>query len=148
MNFKQLQCDQSSQAKVGGADPRKNSLENGEGCLLPAAQKSDRRTFSTISGNSWGLPIHLLRGFGIFSNDFFSGISSSIQGRTRQQALYMGDFLSASRETSGSMGACSNWCPASPFDLGSSLLTKEVVIGWSGGSYRNPHPSKPTLGEP
>ena len=63
-------------------------------------------------------------------------------------STYMGDFLSASRETSGSMGACSNWCPASPFDLGSSLLTKEVVIGWSGGSYRNPHPSKPTLGEP
>ena len=57
--------------------------------MLSAAQKSDRRTFSTISGNSWGLPIHLLRGLGIFTNDFFSGIGSSIQGRTRQQALYM-----------------------------------------------------------
>ena len=68
--------------------PTFGGWRHGEGCLLPAAQKSDRRTFSTISGNSWGLPIHLLRGFGIFSNEFFSGISSSIQGRTRQQALY------------------------------------------------------------
>ena len=57
--------------------------------MLPAAQKSDRRTFSTISGNSWGLPIHLLRGFGIFSNEFFSGISSSNFGLTRLVALYM-----------------------------------------------------------
>ena len=56
--------------------------------MLPAAQKSDRRTFSTISGNSWGLPIHLLRGFGIFSNEFFSGISSSNFGLTRLVALY------------------------------------------------------------
>ena len=59
--------------------------------MLPAAQKSDRRTFSTISGNSWGLPIHLLRGFGIFSNDFFSGISSSNFGLTRLVALYIID---------------------------------------------------------
>ena len=57
--------------------------------MLPAAQKSDRRTFSTISGNSWGLPIHLLRGFGIFSNEFFSGISSSNFGLTRLVALYL-----------------------------------------------------------
>ena len=56
--------------------------------MLPAAQKSDRRTFSTISGNSWDLPIHLLRGFGIFSNEFFSGISSSNFGLTRLVALY------------------------------------------------------------
>ena len=56
--------------------------------MLPFPHQSDRRTFSTISGNSWDLPIHLLRGFEIFSNEFFSGISSSIQGRTRQQALY------------------------------------------------------------
>ena len=57
--------------------------------MLPAAQKSDRRTFSTISGNSWDLPIHLLRGFGIFSNEFFSGISSSNFGLTRLVALYV-----------------------------------------------------------
>ena len=56
--------------------------------MLPAAQKSDRRTFSTISGNSWDLPIHLLRGFGIFSNEFFLGISSSNFGLTRLVALY------------------------------------------------------------
>ena len=68
--------------------PTFGGWRHGEGYLLPATHQSDRRTFSTISGNSWGLPIHLLRGFGIFSNEFFSGISSSIQGRTRQQALY------------------------------------------------------------
>ena len=68
--------------------PTFGGWRHGEGCLLPAAQKSDRRTFSTISGNSWDLPIHLLKGFGIFSNDFFSGISSSNSGLTRLVALY------------------------------------------------------------
>ena len=57
--------------------------------MLPFPHQSDRRTFSTISGNSWGLPIHLLRGFGIFSNEFFSRISSSNFGLTRLVALYV-----------------------------------------------------------
>ena len=51
--------------------PTFGGWRHGEGCLLPAAQKSDRRTFSTISRNSWDLPIHLLRGFGIFPMNFF-----------------------------------------------------------------------------
>ena len=37
--------------------------------------------------SSGGLPIHLLWGFGIFSNEFFSGISSSNFGLTRLVAL-------------------------------------------------------------
>ena len=61
------------------------------------------RHLETVNGNcsvsvschtlgKWNLILnitchHLLRGFEIFSNEFFSGISSSIQGRTRQQAL-------------------------------------------------------------
>ena len=77
--------------------PTFGGWRHGEGCLLPAAQKSDRRTFSTISGNSRGLPIHLLRGFGIFSNDFFSGISSSNFGLTRLVALYLWYVLKSLR---------------------------------------------------
>jgi hypothetical protein len=39
----------------------------GDGCSLPASHQIGRSTISNISGNSWGLPIHLLRVIGIFS---------------------------------------------------------------------------------
>ena len=38
----------------------------GEGCSLPVAHQIGRSTILNISGNSWGLPIHLLRVVWIF----------------------------------------------------------------------------------
>ena len=55
---------------------------------VPATHQSDRSTFSTISGNSWGLLIHLSRGCGFFFIALVPEIGSSILGLTRLVTLY------------------------------------------------------------
>ena len=54
-------CQNSS---VAGRQPPGEDV--GEGCSVPAAYQIGRSSISNILGNSWGLPIHVLRVFWIF----------------------------------------------------------------------------------
>ena len=55
-------CQNSS---VAGRQPPGEDV--GEGCSVPATYQNDRSSISNILGNSWGLPIHVLRVVWIFS---------------------------------------------------------------------------------
>ena len=50
---------------VAGRQPPGEDV--GEGCSVPAAYQNGRSSISNILGNSWGLPIHVLRVVCIFS---------------------------------------------------------------------------------
>ena len=49
---------------VAGRQPPGEDV--GEGCSVPAAHQNGHSSILNILGNSWGLPIHILRVFWIF----------------------------------------------------------------------------------
>ena len=51
---------------VAGRQPPGEDV--GEGCSVPAAHQNGRSSISNILGNSWGLPVHVLRVICIFSS--------------------------------------------------------------------------------
>ena len=70
-------CQNSS---VAGRQPPGEVV--GEGCSVPAAYQIGRSSISNILGNSWGLPIHVLRVFWICFITMGSEICSSILAQT------------------------------------------------------------------